>query len=166
VDIIQKLQELQEVDIIQKLQELQEKENRRRATAVSYLEKLEEELAPMFENIVGENTNPEYMNVLWVAVFDKAQGKYTPKHSSLYFRYTTWRGEKQSEPPGFYIDYTRYGVWGNPLTEVRGKDFWQYLKQVTDWLVDYLPGWIEQNDKSRDQRFERFVNIVRAIAEK
>ncbi len=153
-------------DIIRKLKEVQEKENKRRNSAVRYLEKIEKELTPIFQDILGEPTGCDDYPCLWIPKYNKDSGKFESKYSMVYFRYYKHITQREDEYPGFYIDKgIDLPVWGISLTEIKGKDFWFYLKQITDWIVDYLPQWIENHDKSRDQRFEVLEKIHQCFSE-
>lgn len=149
--------------VLEKLVQIQENENKKRQQAIKYLEDLTEILAPQFLEILGRSiTDYEDTEALWISVYSKKKEKYTIENSCIYFRYGDHHGTENTEHIGFYIS-NEYMFWGKDLTDVKGIDFWRYLKQITDWLTNYVPGWLDSIEKSRNQRFEQFEKIVQSI---
>jgi hypothetical protein len=83
-----------------------------------------------------------------VEVMRERNGKKTK--SGIYFRYQTWYGTRKSEGTGFYFS-ENYGyprVWGTPLHELRGKDFWYAVQTLLEW-IPIVSALIEKKETSR-----------------
>lgn len=159
-------------DIIERLVEVQEKEVKRRIKAVEYVEELTEILAPLFLELVGEEVltpkNYDYeTEAIWIPTWNKEVEKYDYTDTILYFRYGAYDlNEYDREYEGFYVEYHE-GIkkGGTDLTEIKGSMFWEQIKVITDWLVNYLPSYIQGKDKSRDKRLEQLEKVLATLSE-
>jgi hypothetical protein len=152
--------------LLEKLQRISEKEKKRRQDAIKYLEQITDAIAEPLGELFGqlpdgdiEQTSTE---AVWVPRFNKESGEYSFRVTRLYFRYGMHYGQDAREYPGFYINPGCL-FWGEDLTKVKGTLFWEAVKQICDWLTNYLPGYIEKHDKSRDDRFAHLKNITEYI---
>lgn len=155
--------------ILERLQELAEKERKRRDRAVKYLEKLIDILVPIFDDLFGVEFNP----YLWkedyfvrVMQWSKEQGEYVG--SQMYFRYKTHYFDNGNyENVGFYVtlDDQFTPIGGTNLLSLKGYEFWFRVKQICDWLTNYIPEQIEKADKSRDSRLDHLDKVVNALNE-
>mgnify|MGYP001164751252 CR=1 FL=1 len=158
-----------EINVVEKLIEVQEKERKRRDTAVKYLEELVEILEPVFLEIEGESLESDMIDAemetdaIWIPIWDKEKGKYSAINSDLYFRYNNHYGTNDTENPGFYVSTNYLKVWGENLLDIKGDEFWIKLKRITDWMVNYLPDYLENKDKNRDERLKGFEKVMKEI---
>jgi hypothetical protein len=144
--------------LLEKLQAISEKEKKRRAQAVECIEQITEAIAGPLNELFGKEL-PDATKAMWIPTFDKETNEYSFKTTTLYFRYGAHHGQYDTDDPGFYIN-PEVLFWGDNLTEVKGSTFWQSVKQVSDWLTNYLPGYIEKHDKSRDSRLQYLQDIA------
>lgn len=148
-------------NVFEKLQALTENEVKRRSEAIRCLDILTEKLADPISELY-DSTIIDYdvmTKAVWIPCFSKEKNKYTYEGTSLYYRFDFHYGTKEKEEPGFYISH-EYPFWGKPLYEKKGKEFWQYIKQICDWIGDYLPKYIEQHEKSRNKRLEYLKKVT------
>lgn len=156
-------------NIIEKLQEIQTKEVKRRKEAVKCIEELTEILAPILVDIEGDivNTEQDYYygtEAIWIHTWNKEKNKYDFSNSNLYFRYDKHYCDTKTEKEGFY--YTEDSLsklWGVDILDIKGTNFWIAIKEITDWIVNYLPKYIENKDRSRDQRLEKLIKITELL---
>ena len=149
--------------LLEKLQAISEKEKKRRQEAITYLEQITEAIAEPLSELFGKEL-PDSLatKAMWIPTFDKETNEYSFKTTTLYFRYGAHHGQYDTDDPGFYI-HPEVLFWGDNLTEVKGSTFWQSVKQIADCLTNYLPGYIEKHDKSRDSRLEHLQKITEYI---
>lgn len=155
-------------NLIERLQEVQTKEVKRKDTAVRCLEELTQILAPIMLEIEGEEVDPPFdhysTEAIWIPTWNKEKNRYDLSNTSLYFRYDIHNGDYKNEDEGFYIE-SRQGqpLWGTDLLDVRGTTFWTQVKIITDWVINYLPEYIENKDKSRDKRLEQLEKVISTL---
>lgn len=158
------------MNIVERLVEMQDKEVKRRNDAVEYIIDLEELLSPIFLEIEGEEViTPQNHEIeteaIWIPTWDKERDKYNYNNSVLYFRYgVAYLSEYEEENIGFYVEYHE-GVkkGGTELIEIKGSIFWEQIKVITDWLINYLPGYIKNKDESRDKRLVQLENALNTL---
>jgi hypothetical protein len=126
-------------------------EKKRREVALKFIEEFKEILLPVAPDIWGIGTRDEEENetdVTSVTVLREKDGKKSG--SGIYFRYMTWKGTYKEEKPGFYyLDNYGYGrIWGTPLDELRGKDFWYVVQVLIEW-IPLVSALIEKKEASR-----------------
>ncbi len=152
--------------LLEKLQAISEKEKKRRAQAVECIERITEAitepLAELFGQLPDGDIEQSGTEAVWVPRFNKESGEYSFRVTRLYFRYGMHYGDEAREHPGFYIN-PQYLFWGDDLTDVKGAAFWEAVKQICDWLTNYLPGYIGKHDKSRDSRLQYMQEITEYI---
>lgn len=150
-------------NVLEKLQEVANREVKRREQAVKYLEIITESLAEPLDEMLGKNKeyteSDEGTKVIWIPKFNKEEGKYSYGSTDLYFRYGNHYGENDVETPGFYVSNC-FPFWGKNLLNIKGGKFWTSVKQICDWIENYLPEYIEKHDKSRDKRLEYLKSIA------
>lgn len=119
--------------------------------ALKFIEELKEVLLPVASDIWGIGTGDEEEsepNVTSTPVLRERGGK--KENSGIYFRYQTWEGKYRDESPGFYSNnnfgYER--VWGTPLDDLLGKDFWYAIQMLIEW-VPIVSTLIEKKEASR-----------------
>lgn len=147
------------VNVLEKLQLVSEREVKRKEQAVKYLEKLTEILAPALREIIGEGLRD--VKTITILKWDKEKDGYS--YNDLYFRHTRHEIQSGTEYPGFYIDEKGYHLWGKDLTEVKGNEFWQRTKEVTDWISNYLPEYVDKLEKSRDKRYNQLKKLTSVL---
>lgn len=157
------------LNVIEKLEVVAERERKRREQAENYLEQLTEILAPKLEEIIGNDINDHVDNhTITVKKWHKEEEKYGD--NDLYFRfgvYESWHnGNCSTEYEGFYINDQQYmELWGTNILDVKGAEFWYRVKQIVDWVNNYLPEYISRNEESRDKRYDQLVKIVETLKE-
>jgi len=158
------------MNVVEKLREVSGREKKRREQAENYLEELTRTLAPELEEVIGDNIHHNGINndnnhTITVKKWDKEKGKYIA--NDLYFRFGEYyNGQDSCEVEGFYVDVNDYmELWGVNIIELKGVEFWRRVKQITDWISNYLPEYIDNLENSRDQRHEQLAKIMAAISE-
>lgn len=157
------------MNVVEKLREVSGREKKRREQAENYLEELTRVLAPVLEEVVGDNVyyngiSNDNNHTITVRKWNKEKSKYTD--NDLYFRFNEYyNGKDTCEVEGFYVDVNDYmEIWGTNVRELKGVEFWHRVKQITDWISNYLPEYIDNLEKSRDQRYEQLEKIMEAIS--
>ena len=158
------------MNVVEKLREVSGREKKRREQAERYLEELTKVLAPELEEVIGDNIHHNGINndnnhTITVKKYNKDKEKYMT--NDLYFRFGEYyNGHDACEVEGFYVDINDYmEIWGVNIIELKGVEFWHRVKQITDWISNYLPTYIDNLEKSREQRYEQLAKIMAAISE-
>jgi hypothetical protein len=125
-------------ELQQRVKAMLESEKSRREVALKWLQEVTEILSgEVGYTIWGTPVDP--LGLATAAVQVKSVGM----DACLYFRYGNHRGSERTEYPGFYVSPEGLLYWGNPIEDIKGKTFWEY--------VGYIMVWVEQLTASLDQ---------------
>lgn len=144
------------VQLQEKVEAMIQGEKKRRETALKFLEQLQKILKPVAEDIWGEGEGREIKDIAWIR--NKKDGKNIA--TNYYFRYDSFtNNNERNEWEGIYkadLDYC-IPVWGTEVEELRGKDFWNAIRCIIEW-IPILIETLDNRNNSRDQLIS-LINI-------
>jgi hypothetical protein len=149
------MKELQE-----KIKRMLEGEKKRREVALKFIGELHETLLPIACEMWSPGTENDKRQdadstAVWIWKIRKGKKRLT----DLYYRYEPWQGDNEIECQGFYfVGKYNYGmpVWGEELSNVKGKDFWYCIQILIEW-IPLLTGLIDKKNDSR----EDLLNLIK-----
>lgn len=155
-------------NVLELLKIEEEREKKRREKAIGLLDELVEQIAPSIAELEGVREEHSWDDDYTIIIpkWNKEKGKYivpTSIYDELYFRYETHHGTTEREKIGFYVSRSEIPVWGTNLNKMKGKNFWKCIKQITDWVENYLAGYVEKHVGSRDKRLYQLEKIVEKL---
>ena len=118
-----------------KVQSMLDGEKKRRVIAIQFVEKVVEIVAPICDSIFMQ--------------YDEF-GEVVSLGRNLYFRWETHYGASDTENIGFYMKYDDYLVWGTPICDVKGTEFWGAIRDIVDW-VECISEKIDEKETSREK---------------
>ncbi|MEQ6359436.1 hypothetical protein V7D15_06965 [Thermoanaerobacter thermohydrosulfuricus] len=130
-------------ELEEKVLKMLEGEKKRREVAIKFLEKLGDLLQEVGEDL-DNNSDRIFKGTINFTVIPK-----------VYYRYEKHVGKDASEEVGFYFSEDGYPVWGEPLEEVKGADFWNAIKAIIE-NIPKLAQRLEDEEKVR----ERLVSLI------
>ena len=141
----------------ERIEKMLEGEKKRREVALKFIAKFEEVLQPMACEIWSIGTEEDKKmgpnnTTVWVWRIKDGKRKLT----NLYYRYERWYGQDQEEASGFYLigEYSpEMPVWGEPLENIKGKDFWYCIQLLIEWIPE-LTKLINKKNDSRNKLVE------------
>ncbi len=144
-------------ELQKRIERMLEGEKKRREVALKFVEKFEETLKPVACEMWSTGTERDKKmepnnTAVWVWRIKEEKRKLT----NLYYRYEIWNTETEDESSGFYFtdEYNEIGssipVWGEPLENIKGKDFWYCIQLLIEWIPE-LTKLIDKKNDSRDK---------------
>ncbi len=130
----------------EKIEKMLDGEKKRREVALKFIEEFQSILQNVAETTWGNGDSEEFMYTAWVK--NKENGKN--QRTDYYFRYKLWEGSNTKEYSGFYKTKSGYSVWGTEVVDLKGADFWDFVRCVINW-IPILIEIIERRNESRDQ---------------
>lgn len=136
------------VKLQEKVEEMVQGEGRRRKIALEYVEKVTDILEKTGPDLWGSGDAIEFPGAVFLTRVKK-DGKI--RATDIYFRYKSHAGESSVESPGFYSSWdTGFPLWGKPLDDLRGKEFWYAIQVVIEWIPQIVEE-IETKSKGREK---------------
>ena len=143
----------------ERIEKMLEGEKKRREVALRFIEELKETVLPVAEILWGEGTEEgKKQDSEYTAIWLPKKKENASYSTNVYFRFENWQGTDDTERPGFYYKgQYDYGmkVWGTPLEDIKGKDFWYCIHLLIEWI----PQLIELIDKKNESR-DRLIGML------
>ena len=136
------------------VQKMVEGEKKRRDIAIDFIQKVENILIPIAVDIWGTGSCDDTGNTVNVLKKDINNNN---RPSGIYLRYDTWNGTNDAEYEGFYYSDHETNVWGKPITDLRGKQFWYAVQCILNWVKNFLPEILERRENSRNE----LLNLIK-----
>lgn len=141
-------------DLQTRIEKMLEGEKKRREVALRFVEELKETVLPVAEVLWGKGTERNKKeDAEYTAVWLPKKKKNITYYTNVYFRFESWQGIDDAEEIGFYFkgkyDYGMK-VWGTPLEDIKGKDFWYCIQLLIEWIPQ-LSELIDKKNESRDK---------------
>lgn len=130
-------------ELEEKVLKMLEGEKKRREVAIKFLEKLGDLLQEVGEDL-DNNADMIFKGTINFTAVPK-----------VYYRYKKHIGKDANEEVGFYFSEDGYPVWGEPLEEVKGEEFWNAIKII----IESIPK-LAQRLKEKEEVRERLVSLI------
>jgi hypothetical protein len=139
------------MNLQERVQRMLEGEQRRRIVALKWISEIEEILLPVSEDIwgTGDNFAGIPSNTITLTKLDKDNKK---KNTCIYFRYINHE-EIDTEYVGFY-ECNNCNVFGKPLEELRGKEFWYAIQTIMGWIPQVI-AMMDRREESRNALLDK-----------
>jgi len=129
-------------------------ENKRRSVALNWISEVEEILLPVSEHMWGNGDSfgdiPSY--TITLTKLDKDNKK---RDTCIYFRYKLHEGMNKNECVGFYDNSSTDGnMWGDSVTDLKGKDFWYAIQIIVEWIPQLINN-MDKREESRNVLLEK-----------
>lgn len=135
----------------EKVNAMLEGEQKRREVAIDFLDKLEEILNSVALDVWGDGSDLDPYGEETRAVFVKNKNKEGANFETpVYYRYEQEGDGDQSEWTGFYLDRIGLPTSGRYLPNVKGREFWEGIRCLIDWLP-LLVETLDNRNASRDR---------------
>jgi len=116
------------------VQKMLEGERKRRSTALEFVKQVENIMLEVAPDMWGNGPDITVENTIFIPRRDRETGKLS--NTAVYFRYKGHEGKDCYEGEGFFYADNGYGmpVWGTPVDDLRGSDFWYCIQVIFEWL--------------------------------
>ncbi|NNG67534.1 hypothetical protein [Caldanaerobacter subterraneus] len=125
-------------ELEEKILRMLEGEKKRREIALKFLDELGNLLQMVGEDL-DNNGDRMFKGTINFTIIPK-----------VYYRYEKHVGKDAVEETGFYFSEDGYPVWGEPLEDIKGEDFWYALKVIIE-NIPKLVHKLEKEEKVRDK---------------
>lgn len=136
-----------------KVQFMLDGETKRRATALRWVTEVIEAILPAAEPLWGSGES-DFSRIGNGSVSLKSKDRFDV--GDLYFRFipATPVVDGDTEDVGFYVDQSGYRIWGTPISDLKGSDFWWAVRSIMEW-VPVVTQMLDEKGLSRDKLVER-----------
>lgn len=130
-------------ELEEKVLKMIEGEKKRREIAIRFLEELGNLLQPVGEDL-DNNGDRMFIGTINFTIVPK-----------VYYRYKKHVGASAVEKPGFYFSEDGFPLWGEPLEEIKGDDFWNAVKTI----IENIPKLAQKLEKKQEVR-EKLLSLI------